>query len=108
MWGRDEFRVVFGTSEIEYDPDKERVNREKHGYSLEGAAQILSRLALPIPQPKFLFKDKEVSGERRCECMTKADGKVVFFVITMRDGEKIRVISFRDASKEEREIYRAL
>ena len=108
MWDRDEFRIVFGTSEIEYNPDKESVNREKHGYSLEGAAQILSRIALPIPQPKFLFNDREVSGERRYECLTEIVGKIVFFVLTMRDGEKIRIISFRDASKEEREIYRSL
>jgi len=40
--------------------------------------------------------------------MTEIDGKIVFFVLTMRDGEKIRIISFRDASKEEREIYRSL
>jgi uncharacterized DUF497 family protein len=36
------------------------------------------------------------------------EGKIVFFVTTMRKGETVRVISFRRASRKERKIFSAI
>jgi hypothetical protein len=43
-----EFRVVIGTTKIDYDLDKEYSNREKHGYSLASAVSLLERIVFPF------------------------------------------------------------
>ena len=101
----DDFRLVFGRSEIEYDRAKEEANRTKHGYSLAGAAHLLGRLILLIGSLHFAKRVVVVSGEVRHEMMTVDDGRVVFIVATMRPGDKIRVISFRRASADERAVF---
>lgn len=106
-WRDDEFRLVFGRSQIEYDSEKETINRAKHGYSLESAAHLLSRLLLPAVQPPFIIADAGTPDERRHLLMTIDDGKVVFIVVTMRPDESIRIISFRRASPDERADFAA-
>ena len=111
-----EFRLAFGHTEIEYDPDKEVINRKKHGYSLESAVHFLKRLLLePITLPlckqtPYAITDAfEENGEVRHMHMSIADsGAIVLMVTTMRSGEIVRVISFRRAHKEEREKFREL
>jgi uncharacterized DUF497 family protein len=49
-----------------------------------------------------------VQGEVRHELMTVAEGRVVFIVVTMRPGDKVRVISFRRASPSERALFAEL
>ena len=34
-WNQTDFRVVIGSTGIGYDPNKEEINRKKHGYSLQ-------------------------------------------------------------------------
>ena len=46
-----EFRVVFGSTKIEFDPDKELANRKNHKYSLESGVQQLERMVFPIGAP---------------------------------------------------------
>jgi uncharacterized DUF497 family protein len=104
----DDFRLVFGRSEIEYDPAKEEANRAKHGYSLEGAAHLLERLLLPTGFLPFAKRVAVVGGEVRHEMMTVDEGGVVFIVATMRPGDNIRVISFRRASADERAVFAEL
>lgn len=109
-----EFRLVFGRTKINYDPDKDDINRKKHGYSLESAVHLLERLLLePITLPlckqtPYAITDAiEENGEVRHNHMSIDDcGYVVLMVTTMRTGETIRVISFRRAHKEEREKFR--
>jgi uncharacterized DUF497 family protein len=108
-WAASDFRIVIGSTVIDYDPHKETINRQNHGYSLESAVHLLQRLALPIPSPPFMttapFEEK---GEVRHNHMTKDDdGHVVFFVTTMRPGETVRIISLRRASDEEKALYLA-
>jgi uncharacterized DUF497 family protein len=105
-WNSEDFRLIIGSTQIEYDPAKEEVNRAIHGYSLESAIHFFERLLLFSSTP-FLYRDASTHSERRHEHMTIDDGKVVFFVTTMRPGETVRIISLRRASPEEREEFAA-
>ena len=102
-----QFRLVFGVSRIEYDPNKEERNRKEKKYSLESAVHFLQRRMLPVPQPPLVWKGPfEEKGECRYNLMSlDDDGTVVFFVITMRANDVIRVISFRAAHEDERAVY---
>ena len=106
-WAETDFRVVIGSTGIDYDPKKEQVNRKKHGYSFESAVYLLERLVLPIPSPLFMTTEPfEENGEIRHNHMTVDDnGNLLFFVTTMRPGETVRVMSLRRASGTEEEVY---
>ncbi|MBT9611741.1 MAG: BrnT family toxin [Burkholderiales bacterium] len=107
-WAETDFRVVIGSTGIAYDPNKEEINRTKHGYSLESAVHLLQRLVFPVPSPLFMTTEPfEENGEVRHNHMTLDDGHVLFFVTTMRPGETVRVISLRRASDTEKELYLA-
>jgi uncharacterized DUF497 family protein len=102
---RDTFRVTLGTTSIEYDSEKEMVNRRKHGYSLESARVFLEELALffiPSKRKKATFYEQRVDGEvRHIHFSIDDESNVVRFVTTMRPGEVVRVISYRRATKKE-------
>ena len=102
-----EFRLIIGTTGIEYDPNKEEANRKKHGYSLESAVFILERAILPLGHPPLFTSDPiERNGEIRHNHLAVDDQKkVVFIATTMRPNEKVRVISFRTAHENERLLY---
>ena len=103
-----EFRVVFGRTKIDYDPDKEAANRRKHGYSLASAVQQLERMILPLgaPPPCMTSDGFREGGEVRHMHMGVDDsGKVIHMVTTMRADETVRIISYRRASVEERKRF---
>jgi uncharacterized DUF497 family protein len=103
-----EFRVIFGGTTVDYDPEKEDINRKKHGYSLESAVHLLERIVLPVEpnKPHAVSDAFEENGEVRHMHMSVDDsGKVVHMVTTMRPKETVRVISFRRASDEERQKF---
>ncbi len=105
-WAPEDFRVVIGSSTIDYDQDKEDVNRAKHKYSLASAIDIFEKLLLPLPSTPICTRDASTQSERRHEHLAvDSDGKVVFVVTTMRQNETIRIISLRRASNEERELF---
>lgn len=109
LWNDWEFRLIAGKTRIDYDPEKEQKNRREKKYSLESAAYLLERRLLPIPQPNFVVKGPfSENGEVRYNLMTLDDDNktIVFFVVTMRDKETVRIISFRKADKRERDEYR--
>lgn len=101
-----EFRVVFGSTKIDYDPNKEEANRKKHGYSLESAVEQLEHLILPVkPRPYMVSEGFQEGGEvRHMHIGADDNGKVVVFVTTMRPKETVRIISYRRASSEEKEL----
>lgn len=110
-WGEKDFRLIIGRTGIEYDPEKEILNRKKHGYSFESAVYIFQRLLLPIAKPAAYFISDPIiiNDEIRHNHMTLDDsGNVVFIVTTMRPDEKVRIISFRRASENEIETYKGL
>lgn len=105
-WADEDFRVIFGTTKIEYDENKEEINRGEKKYSLESAVDLLTGLALPGAYRPYMNRDASTVEERRHEHMTIDDSsKIVFFVTTMRDNETVRVISLRRASTEERQVF---
>ena len=110
LWNAEDFRLIIGNTQIDYDQNKEDSNRKKHCYSLENALHFFTRLLLPISQPvPFISRDASTVSERRHEHMTVDDqGNVVFFVTTMRADETIRVISLRRANSDERDVFMTL
>ncbi|HUW37673.1 MAG TPA: BrnT family toxin [Rhodocyclaceae bacterium] len=108
-WKTEDFRLVIGSTKIDYDREKDDANRTKHHYSLESAVHFFTRLLLPSHQPPFLTHDASTADERRHEHMTVDDqGNIVFLVTTMRSEETIRIISLRRANSKEREVFTAL
>lgn len=108
-WKSEDFRLVIGSTQVDYDQNKETTNRKKHGYSLESAVHFFTRLLLPIPQLPFISRDASTAEERRHEHMTVDDqGTVVFLVTNMRTNETVRVISLRRAHPDERDTFMAL
>ena len=90
--------------QIDFDEEKDKINIKKHKYSLSCAADIIYDLLLFQGQ-KVIFSDEyECNGEIRCKAMADYDGRIVFFVFTMR-GDDMRLISFRDAGEKETEEF---
>jgi uncharacterized DUF497 family protein len=108
-WEETDFRLIIGRTKIDYDWTKEETNRKKHGYSLESAVHFLEQTLLFSPSLPIATSDPiELDGEIRYQHMVMdSDGKVLFFVTTMRPEETVRLISFRRASSEEEIIYHA-
>lgn len=103
-----EFRVVIGSTTVDFDLDKEETNRKKHGYSLESAVEQLEHLLFPIGKhrPYMVSDGFQEGGEvRHMHMGTDDSDKVVMFVTTMRQNEIVRIISYRRASSEERETF---
>jgi uncharacterized DUF497 family protein len=105
-WNPEDFRLIIGSTQVDYDPNKEQANRKKHGYSLQSAIHFFERLLLFDPTP-FISRDASTVAERRHEHMTVDEGKVIFIVTTMRPDETVRVISVRRADAEERDTFAA-
>jgi uncharacterized DUF497 family protein len=106
-----DFRLVIGSTGIDYDPSKNEINISNHGYSFDEAIAIFEQMLLPIsPTPPFMVKDSiEVNGELRSNIITiDKRGKVILIALTMRQNEKVRIISMRRASKKERNLFTKL
>ena len=85
---------------IEWDPKKARVNLKKHKVSFEEAATALSDpMAATGPDP-----DHSIFEERYITFGVSERGRLVVVSHT-EEGENIRIISARKASKGERELY---
>lgn len=103
-----QFRLVLGTTQIDFDPTKEEANRRKHRYSLESAVHLLERVVFPFgDSAPFATSDGFMEGGevRHMHLGVDDAGHVVHMVTTMRSPETVRVISFRRASREERERF---
>ena len=108
-----DFRLIIGSSKIEYDENKEQSNIKEHGYSLEDAIPIFERLLLPFGHGEFrVITTRDTFNEydeiRHNHIGVHRDGKLVFIVTTMRKDESVRIISLRRAHKKERKEYRGL
>jgi uncharacterized DUF497 family protein len=84
--------------ETEHDPDKERINREKHGIGFAGARAIFENYRIDAED------DREDYGETRFVTLGLIGRRIVVCVWTPRGG-RARLISLRKADKDEREIY---
>jgi uncharacterized DUF497 family protein len=82
-----------------WDEAKRQANLAKHGLDFAAASEVLdSRYRLDVPV--------KCAGERRVMSISYALGFLAMLTVvhTGRDGAT-RVISFRRASREEREVY---
>ncbi|MCL5986953.1 MAG: BrnT family toxin [Actinobacteria bacterium] len=83
--------------EYEFDPNKSKSNKQKHGidfYEAQGLWNDIDFIEIPV----------KTSDEPRFLVIGKISGKHWSGVITYRS-EKIRIISVRRSRKEEVDIY---
>jgi uncharacterized DUF497 family protein len=83
---------------IEFDPVKDRINREKHGIGLGAASLILATASVQW------VSLRDLRSEVRYVAVGLLDGVEFTCVFTMRD-EVTRIISVRRARHEERERF---
>lgn len=81
---------------FEYDSNKSRQNDKKHGITFEQAKEIWFSDLLIVPA-RYVHEPRWVA-------IGFIDGRLCSAVFTWR-GPKIRIISCRVASKDEREVY---
>lgn len=83
---------------FEWDSEKRQSNLKKHGVDFADARQIFNGDILEIEDTRSNY------GEERFLAIGVVGDQVLAVVYTLR-GEKIRLISARKATKDEREAY---
>lgn len=88
------------TPTFEWDPVKAGSNLQKHGVSfLEAVNAFMDPLSVTIPDPDH-------SGdEQRCLLVGLGDAGRLLVVSHAERGDKIRIISAREANRRERRQY---
>jgi uncharacterized protein len=84
--------------QVEFDPAKDRINRQKHGISLGAAAGIDLDGATVIEDRRIDY------GEARFLAYAPIVGRLHVLWFTMR-GTVVRVIGLRRANRRERKKY---
>ncbi|MBD2741959.1 BrnT family toxin [Coleofasciculus sp. FACHB-1120] len=86
--------------EFEWNPDKAKLNLEKHSISFQEASTVFNDpLSLTFPDP-----DRSVGENRYIIIGISRFGQLLVVAHTDR-GEKVRVISARKATRQERRFY---
>lgn len=85
--------------DIEYDADKDEINRFKHGLPLSFGRQVFND-----PDGLILPSFRPVDGEDRYKVVGMVEGKLYTAVYVLRD-ERIRMISVRRSNSSERRDY---
>lgn len=86
--------------EFEWDPKKSEMNRKKHGVSFHDAATVFADpLAISFPDPDHSL------GEHRSLTFGHSKTNHLFVVVHTEKQGKIRIISARRATRNERTIY---
>jgi uncharacterized DUF497 family protein len=83
--------------EFEFDPDKSRINKIKHGIDFEQARELWSFTGLVVRSDR----GNEV---RFVRIAPSAEG-ILWTAAFVERGDRIRIISVRRSRKEERESY---
>lgn len=83
----------------EWDENKRQDNIQKHGWDFTDARKAWESGA-PVVEN---FSERQ--GEDRYEATGRIEGKTVFIVYEDKGEDTRRIISFRNADKEERENY---
>jgi uncharacterized DUF497 family protein len=87
-------------SQYEWDEDKARANLRKHQVSFqEGATVFNDQFVATLPDP-----DHSYDEQRYIAIGCSVRGRVLVVIFTER-GDKIRLISCRQATPRERRIY---
>jgi uncharacterized DUF497 family protein len=90
-------RYTFYTVEFEFDPEKSRSNRLKHGIDFESAEALWD-------DPDLVEIPARTTDEPRSLVVGRIGGKHWSAVITLR-GQRIRIISVRRSRPEEAQLY---
>lgn len=86
--------------EFEWNPSKAELNIEKHGVSFQEAATIFNDpLSITFPDP-----DHSIGENRYVIIGTSRFGQLLVVAHTDR-GEKVRIISARKATRQEKRFY---
>lgn len=86
---------------FDWDSEKSAANLAKHGISFDQAIR-----AFDDPCAVFVEDPKHSEGEVREKLIGAADDiGVVLVVFTEREGEVLRIISAREATKKEKLLY---
>ncbi|SMC08397.1 BrnT family toxin [Nitratiruptor tergarcus] len=83
---------------IEYDPNKSKANKQKHGLDFEEARELFEN------DDSLIVPAKIIDGEERYALIGYLDGKCYVAIFTYR-GENIRIISVRRCRKNEERNY---
>lgn len=83
---------------IEFDPDKDAANQQKHGLSLADAERMDFDTAIYAPDDRYDY------GEDRTQALGLIDGRLHMLVFTMR-GDLLRAISLRKGNPREVKRY---
>jgi uncharacterized DUF497 family protein len=81
-----------------FDPAKDVINKRKHGISLSRAKDFDFDAAM------YDLDDSQDYGEIRHQAVSFLDGRMYSLVFVL-DGEKIRAINLRKATKREQKNY---
>jgi hypothetical protein len=92
--------IVYTVRPVEFlfDRAKDLLNRKKHGVSLGRTVDFDFEAAL------FVIDDREAYGEVRIRAIGFLDARLHALVFT-QDGENIRAISLRKATRHEEDEY---
>ncbi|XGV94599.1 MAG: BrnT family toxin [Leptolyngbya sp. BL-A-14] len=86
--------------QFEWNPDKAASNAKKHGVTFEEAATVFNDLlSVTFPDP-----DHSVGENRYVMIGLSRFGQLLIVAHTDR-GEKVRIISARQANRQERRFY---
>jgi uncharacterized protein len=85
--------------DIEFDADKDEINRFKHGLPMAFGRQVFDD-----PQHQLLPSFRPIDGEDRYKVIGMVDGKFYTAVYVMR-AERVRMISVRRSNASERRDY---
>ena len=86
---------------FEWDPNKEKLNQEKHGLSFEEAKDLFSSGADVLE----IFDEEHSEDEDRLIAIGPIRLGVIVVIYTERTEDVIRIISARRATKKETMLY---
>ena len=95
--------MEFYNCEFEWDKNKDKINREKHGISFHEAKTVLRLSSPKLTKDDYLHSQHE----QRYETIGRSKRDKVLTVIHTREGNRVRIISARKSTKSEREDYYA-
>jgi uncharacterized DUF497 family protein len=106
-WRREmsdnEICFILGRTKVDFDPNKDDINRKKHKYSLDCAVDVITNIL--TFHKGALYREYEKNNERRFDMLAEYEGNIVHVTATMRKRHVVRAISMRLASHEERDFF---
>ena len=96
------YNIIMDTLRFEWDPNKNEINKKKHGLSFEAAKEVFyDEFAILFDDP-----DHSIEEDRFLIIGSIKSQKICIVSHCYRDNENcIRIISARQATKTEQRIY---